>query len=66
MNENSFGRAYFEVLGAIKDQLANNLTNVCYEHKIDPEVVRRLLFVSQSTVDVTGGNALPALIKSGG
>ena len=65
MNENSFGKVYFEVLATINDQLANNLAQVCLENRIDQEVIRKILFVSQSTVDSTGGNALPALIKSG-
>ena len=64
MNETKIGQTYFDVLGSIKDQVANNLNVVCRELNLDQEAVRKIIFVAQSTVDGTGGNALPALLKS--
>ena len=64
MNETKIGQTYFDVLGSIKDQVANNLNVICRELNLDQEAVRKIIFVAQSTVDGAGGNALPALLKS--
>lgn len=64
MNEAKIGQTYFDALGSVKDQLANNLSVICKELNLDQDTARRLIFVAQSTVDGAGGNALPALLKS--
>lgn len=64
MNEAKFGKAYFDVLGSIKDRVANNLNVACSELKLDQETIRKIIFVAQSTVEGAGGDALPALLKS--
>ena len=64
MNESNIGRVYFDILGSIKDQVANNLNTTCLELKLEPEMIRKIIFVAQATVDGTGSNALPALMKS--
>lgn len=64
MNETSVGRTYFDILGSIKDQIANNLSSTGNDLELDVDTIRKLIFVAQATVDGTGGNALPVLIKS--
>lgn len=65
MNEARFGQSYFEVLSSVKDQVGTNLFVACSELGLDREAIQKIVFVAQSTVDSAGGNALPALIKSG-
>lgn len=64
MNELEFGKTYNDVLGSIKDQLANNLTSQCLELKLDKDTIRKIVFIAQATVDGTGNNAFPVLLKS--
>jgi hypothetical protein len=64
MNETLVGKTYFDILGSIKDQIANNLSTTCRDLNLDQETVRKLIFIAQATVDGTGGNALPVLMKS--
>jgi hypothetical protein len=64
MNEQKFGQTYFEVLGYIKDEIANNISQFSKQNNIDAETTKKLIFVAQSTVDSAGGNAVQALLKS--
>jgi hypothetical protein len=64
MDEAKIGRAYYDVLGAIKAQVATNIVQVCREMNVDQETIRKLVFVAESTVESSGGNAFPAILKS--
>jgi hypothetical protein len=64
MNEQKFGQTYFEILGYIKDEIANNISQFSKQNNLDVETTKRLIFVAQATVDSAGGNAIPALLKS--
>jgi hypothetical protein len=64
MNEVKLGQTYFDVLNTIKDQVANNLVEVTRNENISPELLRRLIYAAQATVESTGGNGLSAIIKS--
>lgn len=64
MNEQKLGQAYFEILGYIKDEIANNISQFSKQNNLDVETTKRLIFIAQATVDSSGGNAVPALLKS--
>ena len=64
MNESKLGQTYFEVLGAIKDQVATNLVETLKNENVSPDLLRKIIFVAQSTVETTGGNGLSAITKS--
>lgn len=64
MNEVKLGQTYFDVLNTIKDQVANNLVEVTRNENISPELLRKLIYAAQATVESTGGNGLSAIIKS--
>jgi hypothetical protein len=64
MNEVKLGQTYFDVLNTIKDQIANNLVEVTRGENISPDVLRKLIYTAQATVESTGGNGLSAIIKS--
>lgn len=64
MNEQKFGKTYFEVLGYIKDEMANNILQFSKQNNLDLETTKKLIFIAQATIDSAGGNAVPALLKS--
>lgn len=64
MNEVKLGQTYFDVLNAIKDQVANNLVEATRNENISPDLLRKIIYAAQATVDATGGNGLSAIIKS--
>jgi hypothetical protein len=64
VNEQKLGQAYFEILGYIKDEIANNISQFSKQNNLDVETTKRLIFIAQATVDSSGGNAFPALLKS--
>ncbi len=64
MNETKVGQSYFSIIGSIKDQTSSNLVEVCRELNMNDEAIRKLLFTVESTIETSGGNAFPALLKS--
>jgi hypothetical protein len=64
VNEQKFGKTYFEVLGYIKDEMANNILQFSKQNNLDLETTKKLIFIAQATIDSAGGNAVPALLKS--
>ena len=64
MNETKVGQAYFSIVGSIKDQTAQKLVEECRALNVNEEVIRRILFAVEATIETSGGNAFPALLKS--
>jgi hypothetical protein len=64
MNEVKLGQTYFDVLNTIKDQVANNLVEITRDENISSDLLRKIIYAAQATVDSTGGNGLSAIIKS--
>jgi hypothetical protein len=64
MNEVKLGQTYFDVLNMVKDQVANNLVEATREENISPDLLRKLIYTAQATIDASGGNGLSAIIKS--
>jgi hypothetical protein len=66
MKEREFGEAYYNALGAIKDNIATELFTECSKLGLKNEQIQRVIFVAQGTVDGVGGRAFDSLIKSVG
>lgn len=66
MKERELGEAYYNALGAIKDNIASELFTECSKLGLKKEQIQRVIFVAQGTVDSVGGRAFTSLTKSAG
>jgi len=61
MSESDFGKQYFSIFGAVKDNLSSNLADVCRQEGIDPRATQKIINVATLSVEQTASNAYNAL-----
>ena len=64
MDERKVSAAYANVLAAVKDQLAVNISEQAKKKGLDAEATRVLVFTAQSTVDTVGVNGFASIFKA--
>jgi len=64
MEERKISAAYINVLAAVKDQLAVNISEQAKKKGLDAEATRILVFTAQSTVDTVGVNGFTSIFKA--
>ena len=65
MNQRDFGRAYYNMLSAMKDSIAMELGLELTKAGMQKELAQRMITVVQSNIDRIGGNAFDSMTKSG-
>jgi len=64
MDERKISAAYVNVLAAVKDQLATNISEQARKKGLDTETTRQLIYAAQSTVDTVGINGFTSVFKA--
>lgn len=64
MNEKVFGQQYFAIFSAAKDNLANNLVDVCTKEGFSKETTQRIVSIAQLSVESTATNAYQSLWRT--
>lgn len=62
--ESDVGRAYFEILEAIKDQLANEIYHTSIELSLPSETIKTIIQKAKAVVDKNYDRGAATLIKS--
>lgn len=65
MNQKDFGRAYYNMLSALKDSVAMDLGIELTKAGMNKDLAQRMITVVQSNIDRIGGNAFDSMTKSG-
>lgn len=64
MSESDFGRQYYSVFGAVKDNISNRLAEVCVAEGLGPEVTQKIIAAANSSVEQISSNAYSSLWRT--
>jgi hypothetical protein len=64
MSESDFGRQYYSIFGAVKDNVSNRLTEVCLAEGLSPDVTKRIVATANSSVEQISTNAYSSLWRA--